>query len=717
MDSATSQAQAGTDQAENVAHVSDTNQAVGTSASAALLNQSVRQQLRTVVPRPIPKAQIADTREFQIGQIKRRFASEVSDENERTTLAFQLQPSDPDFPFELDGLRCTLTVPRGYPSTGRPTLKVSNAEMERGYQINVERGFDSLVEQSPQKSLLSLMNELDKNLERFLTSEKAQTVKIVANTVKKLSPAPPVAEPEVVVKQVLPVSRTVAYSQNQRAEVHAKRESDIRQLEARLGRQPLFSKSTDGTSFNLPLQTPKPGRLPVPLQSLKDVTLLVPLLYNLEPCTIMIKGVRGDEAQNVERAFERRASQQSEQTLMAHVNYLAQNMHVMVHESHDTATEQSTQQGQLEAATTSATVSEADPKSSSQPMLASSEEDKPHIVIIPRPPEWDMIHGHSDEDDSSDSYDSEEEFSDDEDGGIAVPPEPESTNPELGVSLSFPLLELYGVAVLIMSSLSLTIKCDRCKTTIDVKNIRPQANSGFTKHESCSKCANIMSVGFRGNMMHTNNVRAGSLDLEGCTVVDLLPSTFIPNCTECSTDYPQPGVVAVRGDNTMVICRECHHKMSFKIPEVKFLRVSSAGVNRPDRPLPRKKVKENLGIVAGQELPRKGRCRHYSKSYRWFRFSCCQKVYACDRCHDEKEEHANEHANRMICGLCSREQIYRPEDCVHCHSSLVGKKGGGFWEGGKGTRDKNRMSRKDPRKYKRRGGGATVGGTGKGKGK
>jgi hypothetical protein len=36
----------------------------------------------------------------------------------------------------------------------------------------------------------------------------------------------------------------------------------------------------------------------------------------------------------------------------------------------------------------------------------------------------------------------------------------------------------------------------------------------------------------------------------------------------------------------------------------------------------------------------------------------------------------------------------------------VGKQRGGFWEGGKGTRDKTKMSRKDPRKYKRRGGGA-----------
>ena len=48
----------------------------------------------------------------------------------------------------------------------------------------------------------------------------------------------------------------------------------------------------------------------------------------------------------------------------------------------------------------------------------------------------------------------------------------------------------------------------------------------------------------------------------------------------------------------------------------------------------------------------------------------------------------------MICGYCSREQNYRPEDCGICHSSLVKKAGSGFWEGGKGTRDKNRMSRK-----------------------
>jgi hypothetical protein len=47
----------------------------------------------------------------------------------------------------------------------------------------------------------------------------------------------------------------------------------------------------------------------------------------------------------------------------------------------------------------------------------------------------------------------------------------------------------------------------------------------------------------------------------------------------------------------------------------------------------------------------------------------------------------------------------------------VGKKGGGFWEDGKGTRDKVRMSRNDLRKYKRRGGGAVMAVTGKEEGK
>jgi hypothetical protein len=64
------------------------------------------------------------------------------------------------------------------------------------------------------------------------------------------------------------------------------------------------------------------------------------------------------------------------------------------------------------------------------------------------------------------------------------------------------------------------------------------------------------------------------------------------------------------------------------------------------------------------------------------------------RCHDAETDHPNEHANRMICGYCSREQVYRPENCGICKAILIGKAGSGFWEGGKGTRNRALMSRK-----------------------
>ncbi|KAH1434768.1 hypothetical protein KXX32_009753, partial [Aspergillus fumigatus] len=95
---------------------------------------------------------------------------------------------------------------------------------------------------------------------------------------------------------------------------------------------------------------------------------------------------------------------------------------------------------------------------------------------------------------------------------------------------------------------------------------------------------------FRRQLMHAHSTRAGYLDLDGCTVVDLLPSSFIPTCAECSTTFPVPGVVAVRGESATASCRQCHRKMVFKIPEVKFLIVGSAAFTSRDRVPQRKKV-------------------------------------------------------------------------------------------------------------------------------
>jgi uncharacterized CHY-type Zn-finger protein len=317
------------------------------------------------------------------------------------------------------------------------------------------------------------------------------------------------------------------------------------------------------------------------------------------------------------------------------------------------------------------------------------------------------VHGIEEASDTDDDY-LYDSGDDSEDGGAELEPQDPETaqtpekNPEKGTALSFPFIELHGIELLELTSLNLIIKCERCKETMDFATLK----SNTPQTSSCKKCAALLKVTFRHELIHANAIRAGFLDLEGCNITDLLPSTFTPTCSTCSTTYPStPGFICVRGSTISNPCRTCHQKLTISIPSVRFLRITAAASSSTNATGPRRKRDVPLGVVTGTELPDRGRCRHYAKSYRWFRFSCCERVFPCDRCHDEKEAHANEHANRMICGWCSREQFYRPEECAFCGRGVVGRRGKGFWEGGKGTRDRVRMSRKDPRKFKRVGGG------------
>lgn len=693
---------------------------------------------RTVM-KPVPKAQVEDPRAFQLAQLRRRFnPNETTSEEGATVLKFDLAPSDPDFPFDMSALQCIMTIPSDYLKIKavKPSLRIRNATMPRGFQINVEKGFDDLLLRNPDATLLQQLNSLDRDLETLLTAPKADTVKIVVNARKDdtSKSAQTIAEQntrselsghsiDIVSDRVKPVVSTKpaepAYTPEQLTQAKEKREIDTRQLEARLGRLPLFSKYGDGVTYIVPIEPRLRAELPQALQAVRAVKLIVPALYNLNPCRIEFQGIAADDAaRNVIAAFEKRARETSNLSLVGHVNYLSQNMHVFAKESH-TAPEVTQPTSNLvppsstppEPATKTETSDFAVPQAGPRATEGIADADRPHLITIQQPPEWVMV-GDDDtgsETDLSYSYDSGDESDDgEEEGGVSLDDAQASRTAtiqaERGIMISFPFLELHGIELLELTSIAMTVRCLRCKDHLDIQKLRNNETADYRgmRSESCKKCANPFAIGYRKDLMHGTSFRAGYLDLDGCTVVDLLPSKFIPTCSECSTPYAAPGVTAVRGDSAMAICRECHQKLTFRISEVKFLQVSQASMRAVDA-LPRKKKKtEKLGIVAGQELPRRGRCSHYSKSHRWFRFSCCSKVFACDRCHDEVSDHPNEHANRMICGYCSREQNYRPEDCGICRAVLVGKKGSGFWEGGKGTRDKARMSRKDPRKYKRK---------------
>ena len=507
-----------------------------------------------VVPKPVSDEQASNPREFQLRQLRRRFSPSEEIGKDGTSLAFKLVPSDPEFPFDMPFLDCVLCVPNSYPGMkgSAPTLQVRNKEMGKGYQINVEKGFDALVLRSPDMTLLGLMNALDRQLEALLSVQKAETIKLVAN-VRKTSGRESKTAPvhvDSVFKAALTnpaPTRSVepVHSPEQRAAASARRETETRQLEARLGRLPLFHRSMDGIAYTLPIDPRRRDELPVSLQSIKTTRLFVPLLYPILPCRISLQGVARDAATSTEKAFEKRAKENPEVSLMAQINYLATNMHLFATEEPAGEILEEDHGIDLESLELHDD-EEEDQRVTQGRRIGDDAEERNHIHLIPRPPEWSV---ETEEDPDSEPYDSEEfddETAEEEDDHQA---DESVSGPERGVALSFPLLEMYGIELLELTSLCISVKCGRCKDTLDVSNLRhseavgAMAGSRGQRTESCKKCASPMSmdetayakpcindalliralVGYRKELMHANSVRAGYLDLEGCTVSDLLP--------------------------------------------------------------------------------------------------------------------------------------------------------------------------------------------------
>lgn len=519
-----------------------TNAVQGLKFSETESKQAVTTSQVAQTTRPVSNAEKNDPREFQLNQLRRRFRpQEQSDEN-GSTLTFGLVPSDPDFPFELDALQCVLHVPNTFPARGRPTLTVANPEMETAFQANVSRGFDDIVDfairTNARGTLLNWVNTLDRQLERLLTTlERGPKLTFVANVgsgvstpaptqTQKTSPAPPVEPgptPTVTVSAAsfqtskAPVA-TPRYTSEQKATAEKRRSMETKQLEARLGRLPLFQKRSE-TSFNIPIQPTKQDRLPRPLQAVKTVKLLVPPLYPLEHSSIKMQGVDSHEARSVEAGFAQWFDKNTQMNLVSQINYLASNMHNFAKTPLPEVAEQA-QHEQLPAE------EDTSAQQSEDGVSLEATGDKPHLHVIPRPPEWSVPEQQSGSDMTDDSsYEEDSEVVEDdesEEGGAPVPAVLDT--PGRGVALSFPFLELYGIELLELSHLAITIKCERCKEPMDIKNVPQVAEpKDMPKIESCKKCANSMSIGFRKQLLHSHTNRAGYLDLDGCTVLDLLP--------------------------------------------------------------------------------------------------------------------------------------------------------------------------------------------------
>lgn len=474
-----------------------------------------------VVAKPVPHSLTQDPRRYQLDQLKRRFSpTEETLENGTTTLFFKISPSDPDFPYELDFLEVELRVPASYPE-GAPTISVKNKNIPKGFALNIERGWDRLVEGSRNSTLLALIHALDRKLEEFLSEKKADTVKVVifkdtrhlegkATTTEaehhvqaaKSSNVPPSA-PE---QRYVPRE---SFSHDQISEAKARRALETRQLESRMSTLPLYFKSKDGIVYTLPLEPRRRNELPAGIRGVSSFQLVVPLLYPLQPLVIVLNDVDPADAEAIESAFARRSQEHNEQTLLNHVNYLSQNLHILAKKAPPKEVPAKADGAEEAAETTGGVINAAD-------------DQKTHIKIIPRPPEWTMVNepGGADSSDDESVYDSE----DSEGGGVMIErPGKEAAgttqdDAERGTAIYFPNVDLHGVDLLKVSALSINVRCERCKTVNEALALKP----GTQKSDTCKKCASPFTVLFRQQLVHQNSTRAGFVDVAGCTVFSLL---------------------------------------------------------------------------------------------------------------------------------------------------------------------------------------------------
>nr|POE49073.1 hypothetical protein CFP56_32224 [Quercus suber] len=481
-----------------------------------------------VIQRPVPPAQTQDPRTFQIEQIRRRFKPEIREQTTISTLRFSMKPTDPDFPYELDDLHCELVVPKKFFGQTRPSLKVVNEDIPRGFQINIERGFDAIAAGAPDATLLGLMNRLDRQLEAILSGKMTETIKLIPNRgpaaerAKPEAPQPvkPAAPPSL---EPIPPRRT--FTDDEKLAARQQRTAHTRQLEARFNRLPRFAKSNDGATFTLPFDSPKKSSWPSALRDLQTFQVHVPEEYPLAPAALLLDS-ESSEARAVEKAYEEQALKTGGATITSQINYLLQHVGEMVAaRPNPLIAPAETTVSLPEHMTNEPDRDVLEPTTTAQVL----DQDRPHIQVIPRPPEWDQQDDDSEHAGSSSEYDTYEDSEDDrehdEHDQDAQANVTNSSSPaEKGVLLSFPHLELHGIELLELVSLDITIKCERCKDTMDVHKLRNYSGEASAlRDETCKKCATGLGVGFRADLIHAHSVRGGYLDLEGCQVVDMLP--------------------------------------------------------------------------------------------------------------------------------------------------------------------------------------------------
>lgn len=267
-------------------------------------------------------------------------------------------------------------------------------------------------------------------------------------------------------------------------------------------------------------------------------------------------------------------------------------------------------------------------------------------------------------------------------------------------SIQMALSDLFfdNIGIMIPIHVGISLSCSRCKHTTVVTDLRPDSDRII----ACSGCRQHMEIQYTREAIHAHSNKLGYLRTKRCYPNDLLPSRFQVTCNSCTPSEPLASSIIVDGvkigEKISFACRNCHKQCGLHYESVAWTQIPSLASTTS-------KAIENakLPTKMGEPLPGYGTCSHFKKSHRWFRFPCCGRAYACDECHaadPASGSHPIEWATRQICGYCSREFPIAQKYCECGEDPAAVMKKTAHWEGGKGTRDQNVMSKKDRKKYR-----------------
>ena len=281
-------------------------------------------------------------------------------------------------------------------------------------------------------------------------------------------------------------------------------------------------------------------------------------------------------------------------------------------------------------------------------------------------------------------------------------------------------IKFYNIALAEITQIKLLIKCSKCQK-VAFESFYMKLNKKdtiFYFGTTCPRCNNEIFSIFKSTYLHENNLtEAGIIYIIGGNVIDFLPSTFTLNCIKCNESKNVKLRTGGLHFNDCK-CRKCNLELTFFITGISISLTFISNLDflekcqivnftkfnfqiKDDINLDNYVKRCDKVIQEGKPLPDNGICKHYKFSFRWFRFSCCNKLFPCDICHDEQSTHNCEIAKTIICGFCACEQSSNNKICQKCGKGFTkndqGKK---FWEGGKGMRNKNLMSSRDSHKFK-----------------